>query len=45
MIRLKTKEEIEVIKEGGRRLREVIKELLPQIKAGVTTKQIDNKAA
>ena len=44
MVKLKTKEEIEVMKEGGRRLREVVKELFPQIKAGMTTKQIDNKA-
>ena len=44
MIKLKTKAEIETIKEGGRRLREVVKEFFPQIKAGMTTKQIDNKA-
>ena len=44
MVKLKTKEEIEVMKEGGRRLREVVKELFLQIKAGMTTKQIDNKA-
>ena len=44
MVKLKTKEEIEIMKEGGRKLREVVKELLPQIKAGMTTKQIDNNA-
>ncbi|OGK25090.1 type I methionyl aminopeptidase [Candidatus Roizmanbacteria bacterium RIFCSPLOWO2_01_FULL_37_13] len=44
MIKLKIKEEIGIMKEGGRRLREVVKELIPQIKAGITTKQIDNKA-
>lgn len=44
MIKLKTKKEIEIIEEGGRRLREVIRYLIPQIKAGITTKQINNEA-
>lgn len=44
MINYKTKEEIELIKEGGRKLREVVKELTTEIKAGVKTSQIDNKA-
>jgi len=43
MIKLKTKEEIEIMIEGGRRLREVVKELMPQIKAGVKTSQIDKQ--
>lgn len=44
MIYLKSEEEIEVMREGGRRLREVVKEFIPQIKAGVKTSQIDNEA-
>lgn len=44
MIKFKTKEEIEIMKEGGRRLREVVKELVPQIKAGISTNQIDQIA-
>lgn len=43
MINLKTAEEIEVMKEGGRRLKEVVKKLLPTIKQGITTKEIDQK--
>jgi len=31
------------MKEGGRRLREVVKRLLPTIKQGITTKEIDEK--
>jgi len=44
MIRLKTKEEIEIMKEGGRRLKEVVRELMPTIRAGMTTNQVDKKA-
>jgi len=44
MITLKTKEEIELMAEGGRRLRNIIKLLLPQIKSGITTKKIDDEA-
>lgn len=44
MIKLKTPEEIETMTESGRRLREVVKKLLPQIKVGKTTKQIDKEA-
>jgi methionyl aminopeptidase len=44
MIRLKTKEEIEIMKEGGRRLQKVIKELLPIIQVGISTKEIDEAA-
>ena len=44
MIRLKTKEEIEIMKMGGKKLREVVKELIPQIKVGMTTNEIDVKA-
>lgn len=44
MIRLKTKEEIEIMKEGGKRLRQVVKELLPVIQVGTSTEQIDKEA-
>ena len=44
MVKLKTKEEIELMQEGGRRLKEVIRELMPQIRAGITTSQIDKSA-
>ena len=44
MIKLKTDKEIKIMTEGGVRLRKVVKELMPQIKAGMTTAQIDNKA-
>lgn len=44
MIKLKTKQEIEIMKEGGRRLREVVRELVLQIKTGMKTVQIDKLA-
>ncbi|OGK09893.1 type I methionyl aminopeptidase [Candidatus Roizmanbacteria bacterium RIFCSPHIGHO2_01_FULL_35_10] len=44
MIKLKTQEEIGIMREGGNRLRKVIKELMPGIKAGMTTNEIDKKA-
>ncbi len=44
MIKLKTKEEIEIMKEGGVRLKKVVKELLPIIKVGISTKEIDKEA-
>ena len=44
MIHLKSPQEITVMKEGGRRLKLVVKELLPLIKAGVTTREIDTRA-
>lgn len=44
MIRLKTKKEIEIMKEGGVRLKKVVKELLPIIKVGISTKEIDKEA-
>lgn len=43
-IHLKSKEEIETMMEGGRILRESVQELLPQIKAGMTTEQVDDIA-
>lgn len=44
MIHLKTKEEIEIMKEGGMKLREVLKELVTYVKVGVTTDEIDKVA-
>jgi len=44
MVHLKSKEEIRLMIEGGRRLREVLMSLRPVIKPGVTTKFIDEKA-
>lgn len=44
MIDLKTDEEIKIMAEGGRRLKNVVKTLLNKIKAGITTKEIDNEA-
>lgn len=44
MIQLKSKEEIEVMKEGGKRLRAVVEELLPFIKPGITTLELDSEA-
>lgn len=44
MINLKTDQEIAVMAEGGKRLREVVKVLLNKIDAGMTTKQIDQLA-
>lgn len=44
MIHYKTQEEIEVICEGGRRLREVVNELLPSLTVGVKTIDIDTRA-
>jgi methionyl aminopeptidase len=44
MIHYKRKDEIEIMKEGGARLREAVNQLLPTIKQGQTTKEIDKKA-
>lgn len=44
MIHLKTHEEIESMKKGGVILREVVEELFPTIRAGMTTLEIDEKA-
>ncbi len=44
MIKLKSKQEVAIMKEAGRRLRLVMKDLLPMVKPGVTTNQIDQKA-
>jgi methionyl aminopeptidase len=44
MIYLKTPEEIELMKEGGKILREVVDELIPSIDIGQSTLEIDKKA-
>ncbi|EKE15228.1 MAG: hypothetical protein ACD_12C00112G0014 [uncultured bacterium] len=44
MINLKSDKEIALMAEGGNRLKIVVKDLLPLIKVGVTTKEIDAKA-
>ncbi len=44
MIDYKTEEEIEIMRQGGLKLRKVVKELLPQIQIGMSTLQIDGIA-
>jgi len=44
MIPIKTKEEIEIMKEGGRRLEKVFAGVLPEIKAGITKIRVDQIA-
>jgi methionyl aminopeptidase len=44
MIHYKTEEEIKIMQEGGRRLRAVVKDLLPQVKAGMTTAKVNEIA-
>lgn len=44
MIKLKKQREIEIMTESGIRLRKVVRKLIPQIKIGKTTKQIDKEA-
>jgi len=44
MIKLKTPKEISQMEEGGKRLREVVQNLMPLIIPGITTKEIDIKA-
>lgn len=44
MIHLKTQQEIAAMKEGGAILRDVVKELIPTITVGMTTKSIDETA-
>lgn len=44
MVNLKSNGEIKIMIEGGKRLKQVVKELLPLIKSGITTKEIDDKA-
>ncbi|MDO8608979.1 MAG: type I methionyl aminopeptidase [bacterium] len=44
MVHFKTPSEIEIMKEGGKRLRKVVAELIPFIKIGMTTNEIDRRA-
>ena len=44
MVNLKTDQGIKVMVEGGKKLKWVVEKLLPLIKEGVTTKEIDDKA-
>ncbi len=44
MIHLKTKSEIELMRECGKRLKASLDELLPQIKSGMSTLEIDVEA-
>lgn len=44
MVHLKTEKEIEIMKECGKRLHAAVEELLPLIKAGMTTLDIDREA-
>ncbi len=44
MTNLKTTEEIEIMKEGGRRLRIVVRELMQHVSVGMETREIDRQA-
>lgn len=44
-IYLKTEAEIELLKTGGKKLKSVVANLLPKIKTGVTTDEIDKEAS
>ena len=44
MVNLKSDQEIKVMTEGGKKLKAVVKELLPFIKEDITTKEIDSRA-
>lgn len=44
MIHYKSKEEIQNMQEGGKKLMSVVMELMPLIKSGITTNQIDELA-
>jgi len=44
MIPIKTKEEIEIMAEGGKILAKIIKELEKKVKPGITTKELDRVA-
>lgn len=44
MIILKNDQEIAIMKEGGSRLRKVVSRLIPAIKVGMTTREIDDLA-
>jgi methionyl aminopeptidase len=44
MIHLKTKEEVQIMQECGKKLMAAMDELLPQVKPGITTLEIDTEA-
>ncbi|MFZ5365671.1 MAG: type I methionyl aminopeptidase [Patescibacteria group bacterium] len=44
MIPLKSKKEIEIMVEGGKRLRQVLEHVLKNLKPGITTLQLDKQA-
>lgn len=44
MITIKTHQEIEIMREGGQILKRVMAELLPSVRPGITTKEINQKA-
>jgi len=44
MIHLKTPSEIEIMKEGGKKLRAVVDQLMPQIQPGMSTIEVDDIA-
>lgn len=44
MIKLKTKEEIEILREGGKRLAELVQTIASKVKPGVTTAELDELA-
>jgi len=44
MISIKTKEEIEILAEGGKILAKIMKELEKRVKPGITTKELDRLA-
>lgn len=44
MIKIKTKEEIEIMAQAGRILAEIMKELIAKVKPGITTKELDKTA-
>lgn len=44
MIKLKTAEEIEILREGGRRLAAILQELKGLVRPGVTTVELDERA-
>jgi len=44
MVNLKSTQEIVIMTEGGKKLKNVVEDLLPLIRAGITTKEIDDRA-
>lgn len=44
MITIKTKEEIEILREGGRRLASILRELSGRVVPGVSSMEIDRMA-